>query len=124
MNADAVTFGTPEAYHRSLWTEASDPRARAAWRRLLTSDFQLAFRTHSKTALLLYADDDLGNFVQLHLEEGAGLVFTFNSNRTIVSARVGSNGEKSLSLRFCSGSRDFVSRIFEKASLRGIPNIN
>lgn len=46
-------------------------------------------------ALLLYANDHLNNFVQLHIKSGTTLVFTFNNLRDIVSVELDVGAELS-----------------------------
>ncbi|KAG1674869.1 Contactin-associated protein-like 3B [Nymphon striatum] len=51
---------------------------------LLTSDIALTFRTYEKKALLLFANNYLDNFVQLHFENGNTVYFTFNHQRSVI----------------------------------------
>src|SRR5690349_9093563 len=57
-------------------------------RSILQQDIVLSFRTHAKFALLLYAHDTVNNFVQLHIENGTNVVFTFNYIRRIVRREI------------------------------------
>ncbi|XP_038056828.1 neurexin-4-like [Patiria miniata] len=50
---------------------------------ILTSDFQLGFRTLQSQALILYARDTRNNFIQMELVDDSAFVFTFNSGRDV-----------------------------------------
>lgn len=54
---------------------------------LLTEDLIFSFRTHEKSALLLYAHDRRGNFMQVHIED-ANVIFTYNWLRKIVRREI------------------------------------
>ncbi|XP_063967945.1 axotactin-like isoform X1 [Lytechinus pictus] len=51
---------------------------------VLTSNFHLGFRTFQTDALLFYAYDQVGNFVQLDIEAGDSLVMKFNKGKEVV----------------------------------------
>ncbi|XP_071487929.1 axotactin-like [Diadema antillarum] len=65
-----------------------DPSDRA----VLTADFHLGFRTFQTDALLFYAHDQFGNFIQLDLKESAQVVMTFNDGREMMELVTAING--------------------------------
>ncbi|XP_053211082.1 axotactin-like isoform X2 [Panonychus citri] len=54
---------------------------------VLNKQISLSFRTYEGSGLILYANDHLNNFIQLHLFNKS-VIFTANNHRTIVSGRV------------------------------------
>ncbi|KAL1466814.1 hypothetical protein MTO96_042493, partial [Rhipicephalus appendiculatus] len=81
LNENSMTFITSSScYHRATLGNVSDP--------VLEQDILLSFRTYQSEALLLYSFNHLNNFVQLHFEKRKRVVFTFNSQRSIVQGFV------------------------------------
>ncbi|XP_077547091.1 axotactin isoform X2 [Haemaphysalis longicornis] len=81
LNQNSMTFITSSScYHRATLGNVSDP--------VLEEDILLSFRTYQSEALLLYSFNHLNNFVQLHFEKRKRVVFTFNSQRSIVQGFV------------------------------------
>ncbi|XP_022097030.1 neurexin-1a-like isoform X2 [Acanthaster planci] len=58
---------------------------------ILTSDMQLGFRTLQSNALILYARDNLNNFVQMELVDDSTFGFTFNAGRDVHRVVVNAN---------------------------------
>ncbi|KAM7315062.1 contactin-associated protein-like 5 isoform X2 [Ixodes scapularis] len=81
LNQNSMTFITSSScYHRATLGNISDP--------VLAENILLSFRTYQSEALLLYSFNHLNNFVQLHFEKRKRVVFTFNSQRSIVQGFV------------------------------------
>ena len=57
--------------------------ASSGLRGFFTEDVLINLRTFDRNALVFYAYDYLNNFVQLRVQDGRRLTFTFNSNSTI-----------------------------------------
>ena len=81
LNTNSITFLTPESYYVQHSNES------LTYPIYLTKSILLNIRTYQETALILYASDRLGNFIQLHKNDST-LVLTFNSNTTIVTVQV------------------------------------
>lgn len=60
---------------------------------LLSENILLNLRTYDHNSLLLYANDHLNNFVQLHIQDGKYIVFTFNSGSKIHNITVEYSGK-------------------------------
>lgn len=54
-----------------------------ALRNIFTHQILLNLRTYDKTALILYANDHLNNFVHLYIDNSTQVVYLFNHNNTI-----------------------------------------
>jgi hypothetical protein len=48
----------------------------------------LSFRTFQSDALLFYAHDHLSNFVQMEIQQGNAIVFTYNTYRSIITGSI------------------------------------
>ena len=76
-----MTFITPSSYYQKL-TEGKEVQP------ILEKDIIISFRTHMRNALIFYANDYNNNFVQLHIENGTHVVFTFNTFDRVVRGAV------------------------------------
>ena len=84
LNTDAVTFsGETSSYLTFDLSKQPSP---------LDQTIVLSFRTFQSDALLLYAYDHLSNFVQMELQQGDTILFTYNTYRTIVSGSLTAPG--------------------------------
>lgn len=81
LNTNSITFLTRESHYVE---QISDSQAYPPY---LIKNILLNIRTYQETALVLYALDQFNNFIQLH-KNGSSLVLAYNSNSTIVTARV------------------------------------
>ena len=81
INENSATFKRAPAFLRKRFP--TDEKMHA----LLTDDLIFSFRTHEKSALLLYAHDRVGNFLQVHIED-ANVIFTYNWLRKIVRREI------------------------------------
>ncbi|KAK7508430.1 hypothetical protein BaRGS_00000669, partial [Batillaria attramentaria] len=55
---------------------------------ILDKTIVLSFRTTQSNALLLYAHDHMSNFLQMELQQGNTIVFTYNENTAIVRGSI------------------------------------
>ncbi|CAL8122090.1 unnamed protein product [Orchesella dallaii] len=80
INVDGLTFLSQSSYikRQSLDSQPDDPV-----KNILSSNIYLNIRTYDSEALVLYANDNLNNFVQLHVESETKVVFTWNEHSTI-----------------------------------------
>ena len=84
LNADAVTFsGETSSYLTFDLSKQPSP---------LDQTIVLSFRTFQSDALLFYAYDHLSNFVQMELQQGDTILFTYNTYHTIVSGSLTAPG--------------------------------
>lgn len=84
LNQDAVTFsGETTSFLKFDMTQYSG---------MLDKTIVLSFRTLETEALLLYAHDHLSNFVQMELQQGNTVVFTYNSDNAIVRGSITAPG--------------------------------
>ncbi|KAL8582074.1 hypothetical protein ACOMHN_003995 [Nucella lapillus] len=80
LNMDAATFnGTPHSYLTFDLSKQASP---------LEQTIVVSFRTFQSDALLFYAHDHLSNFVQMELQQGDTILFTYNSYDSIVSGSI------------------------------------
>ncbi|XP_070194668.1 axotactin-like isoform X2 [Littorina saxatilis] len=80
LNADAATFsGETAAY--LLFDLSKQPAP-------LDQTIVMSFRTFQPDALLMYASDHRSNFIQLELQDGETIIFTYNVYGTIVSGSI------------------------------------
>lgn len=84
ININGITFLTSNSFFHNKTNENETYFMSP----VLEQDILLSFRTYEKKALLLYANDHLNNFVQLHFDEGKRVLFTFNSDRSVVQGIV------------------------------------
>ncbi|XP_054154216.1 axotactin-like [Oppia nitens] len=80
-NANSMTFITPSSYYQKL-AEGKEVNP------ILEKDITISFRTHMANALIFYANDYMNNFVQLHIENGTHVIFTFNTMDRVVRGAV------------------------------------
>lgn len=79
VNDNAATFPTSRACIKLTASSAHRPELYPHLLPIITGNIQLAFRTHTlDDSLIFYANDQLNNFVQLHITGGTMLVFTYN----------------------------------------------
>lgn len=83
INERAVTFETANSSQIVIKTLNLD---------VFSHDILLSFRTHAPSGILLYAHDNMHNFIQLHLEGGNQIDFTFNNADRIQRLSVVSDG--------------------------------
>ncbi|GAB6026571.1 hypothetical protein CHUAL_012986 [Chamberlinius hualienensis] len=82
INENGVTFVTENGHFHKLYIdEVSMPG-------VLTEDILATIRTYDSKGLIFYAHDQFSNFVQLHIQDGNQLVFTFNSLRHLVNGSI------------------------------------
>jgi len=74
INVDGLTFLSQSSYiKRQSLDSQPDPI-----KNILVSNIYLNIRTYDSEALVLYANDNLNNFVQIHVEDETKVVFTWN----------------------------------------------
>lgn len=82
INENGVTFVTENGHFHKLYVD------NATMPGVLTEDILITIRTYESKGLVFYAHDQFSNFVQLHIQDGNLLVFTFNSLRHLVNGSI------------------------------------
>ncbi|GAV07251.1 hypothetical protein RvY_17112 [Ramazzottius varieornatus] len=80
INTKAITFESPDTSYMQFRTIPVE--------NMFNEDLLLSFRSHSPSGILLYAHDNVHNFMQLHLWNSRQLIFTFNNGNRIKSLTV------------------------------------
>ncbi|OQV22912.1 putative Contactin-associated protein like 5-3 [Hypsibius exemplaris] len=80
INDKAVTFETTNSSYILLHSQNVP---------IFNQSILLSFRTHAPSGILLYAHDNLHNFVQLHLDGNSQVVLTFSNGNKIQKLAVG-----------------------------------
>ena len=95
INLNALTFRTASSY---VEANASKPDMLSHFGLggFYHEDILINVRTFDTQAIIFYVYDYLNNFVQLHIENGSRVVFTFNSGNTIYDVRTEVQGKHAL----------------------------
>nr|CAD7256084.1 unnamed protein product [Timema shepardi] len=88
INVKALTFLTPESFLKKNYVNAVSELDRQILNNLLRDNILINMRTYEQHSLVMYTNDHLNNFVQLHIEKGRYVVFTFNSGPEIYNITV------------------------------------
>ncbi|KAK9892824.1 hypothetical protein WA026_022286 [Henosepilachna vigintioctopunctata] len=92
INTNALTFVNPDSVVRINYLNKDDKDSKdvdeLALRNIFTHQLLLNLRTYDNTALILYANDHLNNFIHLYIENGTQVVYLFNYNNTIHNVTV------------------------------------
>ncbi|XP_063236083.1 axotactin isoform X2 [Bacillus rossius redtenbacheri] len=88
INEKALTFLNPESFFKKNYVGELSTEDRDLLSQLFTSTLLVNLRTYDQQSLVLYINDHLNNFLQLHVEQGRFVVFTFNSGPTIYNVSV------------------------------------
>ncbi|CAH2242739.1 jg11897 [Pararge aegeria aegeria] len=89
INEKALTFQTKEAYLKKNYlvdnaTEAEKMRLK----KMMTENVLMNLRTYDDNALVLYANDNLNNFIHLFIHNGTEIIYLFNNEDEIVQMNV------------------------------------
>lgn len=89
INEKALTFQTREAYLKKNYlvnnvTDAEKHRLK----KMMTENVLMNLRTYDKNALVLYANDNLNNFVHLFIHNGTQIIYLFNHDDEIIQMNV------------------------------------
>lgn len=83
INTGGLTFLSRETFLRKNYLSHTVDDERHILSQVLSENILLNLRTYDDNSLLLYANDHLNNFVQLHIQDGKYIVFLFNSDNKI-----------------------------------------
>ncbi|XP_038206358.1 contactin-associated protein like 5-1 isoform X1 [Zerene cesonia] len=89
INEKALTFQTREAYLKKnyLVDNATDAE-KARLKRMMVENVLMNLRTYDDNALVLYANDNLNNFIHLFIHNGTEIIYLFNNEDEIVEMNV------------------------------------
>lgn len=83
INIGGLTFLTRESFLKKSYLAHTTDNERRILSQLMSENILLNLRTYDHNSLLLYANDHLNNFVQLHIQDGKSIVFMFNCGNKI-----------------------------------------
>ncbi|XP_069674286.1 axotactin isoform X2 [Periplaneta americana] len=83
INTHGLTFLTRESFIKKNYLAGTSSNEKQVLSHLMTENILLNLRTYDHNSLILYANDHLNNFVQLHIQDGNHVVFTFNVGNEI-----------------------------------------
>ncbi|KAI1287661.1 Contactin-associated protein like 5-3 [Halotydeus destructor] len=97
LNGNSVTFASARAFLHIMHSPINSSNERTVnygkLMNLFTGDIQVAFRTQSRRALIFYANDHLNNFVQLIVDQGRQIGFTFNVDNQLITMLLDLEGD-------------------------------
>lgn len=84
-----MTFQTKEAYLKKnyLVDNATDAE-KMRLKKMMTENVLMNLRTYDDNALVLYANDNLNNFIHLFIHNGTEIIYLFNNEDEIVQMNV------------------------------------
>ncbi|XP_041986307.1 contactin-associated protein-like 5 isoform X2 [Aricia agestis] len=89
INEKALTFQTRDAYLKKnyLVDNATDAE-KMRLKKMMTENVLMNLRTYDDNALVLYANDNLNNFIHLFIHNGTEIIYMFNNEDEIVQMNV------------------------------------
>lgn len=89
INEKALTFQTKEAYLKKnyLVDNATDAE-KMRLKKMMVENVLMNLRTYDNNALVLYANDNLNNFIHLFIHNGTEIIYLFNNEDEIVQMNV------------------------------------
>ncbi|KAG8223988.1 hypothetical protein J437_LFUL012091 [Ladona fulva] len=88
INLNGLTFLKPSAYLRKNYLSNVSSEDKQILKSMFSENILINLRTYSLNALVLYANDHMNNFIQLHIEDGMRIIFTFNWGNEIQTIKV------------------------------------
>jgi len=88
INTGGLTFLARQTYLKQFYLSHTVDNEWRILSKVLSENILLNLRTYDYNSLLLYANDHLNNFVQLHIQDGKYIVFLFNSDNKILNITV------------------------------------
>ncbi|KAJ9577003.1 hypothetical protein L9F63_006440, partial [Diploptera punctata] len=83
INTQGLTFLTRESFLKKNYLAHLAEDEKQVLSHLLTENVLVNLRTYDHNSLVLYANDHLNNFIQLHIQDRKYVVFTFNIENEI-----------------------------------------
>ncbi|XP_028030555.1 contactin-associated protein-like 5 isoform X2 [Bombyx mandarina] len=89
INEKALTFQTRESYLKKnyLVDEETDAEKNRL-KKMMTENVLMNLRTYDNNALVLYANDNLNNFIHLFINNGTQIIYLFNHEDEIIQMNV------------------------------------
>lgn len=118
INTNALTFTHPESYLKQsfLSTDAINEEGEVL-KGIFKEQILINLRTYDTTALILYANDHLNNFVHLYIKDRTQVVYLFNYDNEIYNITVdyaGLNTSKSVQLAILRGENTTTLHVNDK----------
>lgn len=89
INEKALTFQTKEAYLKKNYLVDNETDAeKSRLKKMMTENVLMNLRTYDNNALVLYANDNLNNFIHLFIHNGTQIIYMFNQENDIISMNV------------------------------------
>lgn len=89
INEKALTFQTKEAYLKKNYLVDNETDAeKHRLKKMMTENVLMNLRTYDDNALVLYANDNLNNFIHLFIHNGTQIVYLFNDEDEIIELNV------------------------------------
>lgn len=101
INEKAITFITPESYLKRIYLLNATGEEKIILKSIFLDKVLVNLRTYDNTALVLYANDHLNNFVHIHIFNGTQLVYMFNHGDEVHNVTIdypGLNSGKSIQI--------------------------
>ncbi|CAK1586389.1 unnamed protein product [Parnassius mnemosyne] len=89
INEKALTFQTKEAYLKKNYLVDNETDAeKHRLKKMMVENVLMNLRTYDDNALVLYANDNLNNFIHLFIHNGTQIIYLFNNEEEIVQMNV------------------------------------
>lgn len=89
INEKALTFQTREAYLKKNYLVENETEAeKIRLKKMMIENVLMNVRTYDDNALVLYANDNLNNFIHLFIHNGTEIIYLFNHEDEIVQMNV------------------------------------
>lgn len=88
INTNAITFTKPQSFLKRNYLGTDKSEERFVLQGIFEELVLINLRTYDKTALILYANDHLNNFIHLYLDNGTEVVYLFNNGNEIYNITV------------------------------------
>ncbi|CAG5025078.1 unnamed protein product [Parnassius apollo] len=89
INEKALTFQTKEAYLKKNYLVDNETDAeKHRLKKMMVENVLMNLRTYDDNALVLYANDNLNNFIHLFIHNGTQIIYLFNNEEEIVEMNV------------------------------------
>lgn len=89
INKKALTFQTREAYLKKNYLVDNETDAeKNRLKKMMTENVLMNLRTYDDHSLVLYANDNLNNFIHIFIHNGTEIIYLFNEGNEIVQLNV------------------------------------
>ncbi|KAL0872124.1 hypothetical protein ABMA27_004544 [Loxostege sticticalis] len=89
INRKALTFQTKESYlKKNYLVDNTTDAEKQRLKKMMTENVLMNLRTYDDNSLVLYANDNLNNFIHLFIHNGTQIIYLFNHEDEIVEMNV------------------------------------